>query len=67
LGGHSLLATRLISKIREVFRIELPLRALFEKPTVASLSDHIVSIRWARDENKPTSKEGVDQTEEIIL
>jgi acyl carrier protein len=67
LGGHSLLATRVVSKIREVFRIELPLRALFEKPTVASLSDHIVSIRWAKDENKPTSKEGVDQTEEIIL
>jgi acyl carrier protein len=67
LGGHSLLATRLISKIREVFRIELPLRALFDKPTVAGLSNHIVSIRWARDENKPTSKEGVDQTEEIIL
>jgi hypothetical protein len=61
------LATRLISKIREVFRIELPLRALFDKPTVAGLSNHIVSIRWARDENKPTSKEGVDQTEEIVL
>jgi amino acid adenylation domain-containing protein len=41
LGGHSLRATQVTSRLREVFRAEINLRDLFERPTVAELSAHV--------------------------
>ena len=44
LGGHSLQGTRLIARIREAFSVDIPLRSLFELPTVASLSGCVATL-----------------------
>src|SRR5436309_13158653 len=48
LGGHSLLATKLISRVCAAFKVNIPLRLLFDVPTVAGMVRAIDNVRRAR-------------------
>jgi acyl carrier protein len=56
LGGHSLLATRVISKVRQAFQMEVPLRLIFEAPTVAGLTVGIVQVQSEHIDSEDISR-----------
>ncbi|MGF9910961.1 condensation domain-containing protein, partial [Brevibacillus porteri] len=60
LGGHSLLATRVISRLRDMFAGEVPIRTLFENPTIAELSEALGSflLEASGASIVPVSREG---------
>ena len=54
LGGHSLIATQVISRAREIFHVDLPVRSLFSNPTIAGIAAEIRAARKAdRTLNRP--------------
>ena len=67
IGGHSLLATQVLARLRERFRVDLPLRCIFETPTITDLAKYVEAVCWAAQPlpNPLRSHEG--EYEENIL
>ena len=53
LGGHSLLATQLLSRVRGAFGVALPLRAIFERPTLEAFAAHVQELQQAGLDKAP--------------
>jgi surfactin family lipopeptide synthetase A len=59
LGGNSLLVIQIVSRIRDIFDVEISAAALFESSTVASLAEHML-----RD---PVQREKIERSAEVLL
>jgi acyl transferase domain-containing protein/acyl carrier protein len=67
LGGHSLLATRVLARVQDIFKVRLPMRAIFEAPTVAGLAEHVRTALWAAEAKSRAVREPEENREEIEL
>ncbi len=50
LGGHSLLAIQAMARVREQFQLEIPLKHIFEAPTIAGLAERVFDLLMAGDQ-----------------
>ncbi len=67
LGGHSLLATQVISRLRTAFQIELPLRSVFDFPTVEQLAAEVERIRSGKLGQVLPSLVSIERKEQMPL
>lgn len=63
LGGHSLLATQAISRLREAFQLEVPLRSLFESPTIETFTESLLQYGAEQKLKAPPIKRASRQGE----
>ena len=67
LGGHSLLATRVVARVKEQFQINLPLRIMFEAPTVSGIAERVKQSQWLAKGRESLAAVGAANREEIEL
>ena len=58
LGGDSVVSIQIMAKLRATLRVDLPLRSLFDRPTVAELADAINALSWTA---KPSTSKADDR------
>lgn len=63
LGGHSLLAVRAVVRIRQAFQVDMPIRTLFESPTIAALAQFVSAAK--RVESAPVTLHQIDRSNSI--
>ena len=64
-GGHSLLAMQFVVRVRDRFGVDLPLKHLFERPTVAGLAEAIDALSWSATAKAPLA--AAQEREEVVL
>ncbi len=67
LGGHSLLATRVTSRVREMFGVELPVRSIFETPTISGMSRKILADMFGGRLEQPRQIKSVPRDGDVAL
>jgi acyl carrier protein len=63
IGGHSLLATQLLTYVRQSLNIDIPLRDLFEKPTLADFAEHLQKLSDEVDDEE--AEQMLDELEQL--
>jgi non-ribosomal peptide synthetase component F len=66
LGGHSLLALQVVSRIHKAFGVRIPVRHVFEAPTVGELMERIETTQWVTGSQEEPSEQREEQ-EEIVI